>query len=793
MAVRQAGPDADSLIRAVDVKDDVMREARDHGHWPAFALFGVLVALAALDILLPDVALLPLLVIPVLASPIAGGPRLTAAILVTAVVVMLLIGASHDDFSAASSWLHLLILLAAGAVAVAFARLLARWRNRLEQREDEFRLLAENASDVVVRVGHDGGIDWVSPSITALLGWDPAALLGTRPWDLAHPDDRVALPPTLSRELSAAGIPSSAEARFAKADGTYLWLRVTSRSTPDGRSVVSGHLADDEVRARQSLSESQTRYRLLAENSMDLVISLDMHAQVQWVSPSVTSLLGYDPAELVGASGGVLIHPDDLSLLLDTATEAREGKAAVCRIRLLTKAGDERWTEAVPRGLYDDSGELFGGVIGVRDIDVEIRTRHALDHEIDFDALTGLAKRAVAVDRIDEVLRTRHAPGWALLCLGVDDMTTINQAYGYTAGDAVLKEVAERLTAAAGANDRVARIAGDEFVLLLRDIVGSTDAASQADRILAAVRGPVAVASTTVEVTACLGIAMATGESAEDLLRDSAAAMRQAGRKGRDRWEFLDGNVGTQTRQALEVRKSLREALAKGRIQPWLMPIVSLVDGRVSGYEALVRWILEDGTIRNPVDFLDIAERSGLIIAVDRVVLSRSLDALSSLQPGQSIAVNVSAASLASEGLGDSVRGELARTGAEPARLHLEVTETALLEVTHAMRDTMTSLAGLGISWWVDDFGTGFSSISHLRDLPIAGLKLDQTFTDGVTLTDSHSTRLAKGLAGLANGLGLLTIAEGVETFEQAQVLAEQGWQCGQGWLYGRAAPPQAA
>jgi diguanylate cyclase (GGDEF)-like protein len=489
------------------------------------------------------------------------------------------------------------------------------------------------------------------------------------------------------------------------------------------------------------------------------------------------------------------VKPEDLPVLLDAATEARAGRPASARIRLVRKDGTDRWVEAVPRGLYDDAGELVGGVIGVRDIADEVAARDALEHELDFDDLTGLAKRSVALERIQDILDTRRTEGWALLCAGVDGMTAVNQAYTYAAGDEVLQVVADRLVDVSGAADRVARIAGDEFVILMRDIVTPTDAANAAERILSAVRGPIDVGGpvdaggTTIDVTACVGIAIPADRDAESLLRDAAAAMRQAARKGSDTWEFLDGNVAAETRQVLAVQASLRDAVQDGRIQPWLMPVARLADGSVCGYEALVRWVHGDGSVTTPDAFLDVAERSGLILRIDRAILRQVVDALQTLPNDVPVAVNVSAATLSSGTFSEDVIRELSLSGQDPSRLHLEVTETALFHVTDAVQGTMRALADLGVAWWVDDFGTGFSSISHLRDLPISGLKLDQTFTAGITSGDSHASRLSQGLAGLANGLGLQTIAEGVETTAQARILTEHGWQMGQGWLYGRPAP----
>jgi diguanylate cyclase (GGDEF)-like protein/PAS domain S-box-containing protein len=659
----------------------------------------------------------------------------------------------------------------------------------LRSSEVRYRLLAENASDIVTLVAPDGLLVWMSPSVNRILGWDPAELIGSRPWNLIHPEDREAAAQSFAEASVPDRPPPPVELRFRSKDGNYVWLSAAAHRTDGGDFLVSYRRVEDQVRARRALSESEERFRLLAENAQDLVFSLDTHAIIQWVSPSSVGLLDYSPQELVGQFGGILIKPEDLPILLDTATEAREGQPATCRIRLLTKAGADRWVQATPRALYDHEGILIGGVIGVRDVHDEVLTRAALEHEVQFDGLTGLAKRPLALTRIQDILDTRQASGWALLCVGVDGMTAINQAYTHVAGDDVLRAVAGRLVDAVGAADRVARIAGDEFAVLMRDIVSSSDAANAAERILSLVRGPVRVADGHVDVTACLGIAFSDGQTADGLLRDATAAMRQAVAIGPNRWEFLDGNVGERSRETLRIQGALVEDIDRGRLVPWLMPIVDLHDGRVVGYEALVRWLQDDGTVLEPDTFLRIAESTGAILAIDRAMLAQVVDLLVTLPVDQHAAVNMSAATLASGGLASLVTDELARAGAAPRRLHLEVTETALLRLTDSVRHNMEQLASLGISWWVDDFGTGFSSISHLRDLPIAGLKLDQSFTRTLTLADTHATRLAQGLVGLAEGLGLATIAEGIETREQSQVLIGQGWQRGQGMLYGLAAP----
>ncbi len=393
--------------------------------------------------------------------------------------------------------------------------------------------------------------------------------------------------------------------------------------------LVIARNVSDRRRTEQRLELSERRLQLLANNSMDLVLSLDMHAVVDWVSPSVTRMLGYTPAQLEGQFGGILFHPDDLPLLLETAAEARAGQDSSCRLRMLSMSKETLWVEATPRTLVDDAGQLVGGVIGIRDITAEVAVRDDYRHAVDFDALTGLAKRSVALARVQDAIDTRSGLDWGLLCVGIDGMTAINEGYTYAAGDAVLVEVGQRLMAAAGAADRVARIAGDEFMVLTSDILSAEDAAAAAVELLRAVRGPVVVPGGHVDVTGCVGIALAGSHDAEELLRDATAAMRQAARRGPDRWQFLDGDIQTETRKRLAVRSALPKALADGRIRPWLMPIVRFSDGHVVGYEALARWQHRDGSIVAAEDFIEAAGRSALIVELDQAILAQALDLLS--------------------------------------------------------------------------------------------------------------------------------------------------------------------
>jgi len=223
-------------------------------------------------------------------------------------------------------------------------------------------------------------------------------------------------------------------------------------------------------------------------------------------------------------------------------------------------------------------------------------------------------------------------------------------------------------------------------------------------------------------------------------------------------------------------------------VHPWFQPIVSLENRKIRGYEALARWRRGDDTFVYPDDFIPIAEHTGLIVELDQTILWQALTSAADLPPDTHMAVNVSAATLLHHSLLSQVTSALAHTRVNPTRLHLEVTETSLFQLTDEVLSAMLELREIGVTWWVDDFGTGYSSVAHLRDLPVQGLKLDRSFTAAID-GRGEGEQLPRGLIGLAHGLGLDTVAEGVETAEQAAVLWRQRWDCGQGYFFGR---PQA-
>ena len=563
---------------------------------------------------------------------------------------------------------------------------------------------------------------------------------------------------------------------------------ITAVAAADGIAITWRDVTHT-YREQMVLAESERRYRLLADNTRDVILEADHNGRFVWVSDSVTAVLGWQPEEVLGRMGSEVIHPADRERARAEQHRVVPGNSVHLEFRVLCRDGSAKWMSVTAKAMAGPDGPHR--VAALRDIHTEVLAREELAHVMGHDPLTGVAARPVMIDHIEKGLAALAGEATlAVLCVGVDSLRAINDALTHAAGDLLLTTVAARIARAVGDDALIGRGTGDEFVVVLPRLELDTDAGAAADAIRAEVHQPTQVLGRTIEPTVSVGIASGGRDaSAQRLVRDASLAMRQAKLNGRNRCEYSSPALAESAQRRLSLVSAIRAGLAVGEFVPFFQPITTIDDpGSVIGYEALVRWLRPDGTVVSPAEFLPVAERTALMPALDSVVLRSALGTLAVLQRPTHMSVNASSATLIQPDYADEVLAALAQFDIPGDRLHLEITETALLEVTDKVLADMRRLAAAGVQWYVDDFGTGYSSISHLRDLPISGLKLDISFTRGIRRGDATSIQLAKALAGLAEGLQLDTVAEGIETEVEARILSAQGWRHGQGWLYGRPA-----
>ena len=426
--------------------------------------------------------------------------------------------------------------------------------------------------------------------------------------------------------------------------------------------------------------------------------------------------------------------------------------------------------------------------------------RAELTEQATHDALTGLPNRGLLVSRIDQALAQAVRSGrcTAVLFVDVDRFRQINDTQGHATGDLVLRRVAAQLMTALRPMDTVARLGADEFVVLAPEVDDHLHAAAIGARLVDTLcRRPEAPADTG-PVTVSVGIAVSDGGrgDAEVLLNEADMAMYRAKSLGGGRAETFDAALGLQVRRRLMALHMLQSALDDDRVIAYYQPVVDLASGRVAGFEALARMIEEDGCVLPPAGFIPVAEDSGLVVPVGTRILDLACREAASWRPHEAgggrstIAVNLSPRQFERGDLATVVGDVLERTGLAPERLHLEITETAIIEIQPDILRQLGQIRDLGVEVGLDDFGTGYASLTHLRRLPVTFVKIDRTFVQGLG-TDAEDDRIVSTVVELTANLGLRSIAEGVETHQQLDQLRSLGCDQAQGYLFARPHPAE--
>ncbi len=443
---------------------------------------------------------------------------------------------------------------------------------------------------------------------------------------------------------------------------------------------------------------------------------------------------------------------------------------------------------------YDDLVVSFedGSLATVCVADLFAELSHARAFDALHDGLTGLANRTRFLDRLShaQACVSQWGGGFAVLFIDLDDFKTINDGLGHDIGDEVLIAVAARLREAVGAEDTVARLGGDEFVAIVGGVTTSTDAAAIAVRVVAAMAQPVRVGEETVSVSASVGAVLSTSGDCEELLRNADLAMYAAKRRQKGGYAFYESRMHRQALTRLELRSQLEGALDRDEFALVYQPIVELSGEEIVGVEALLRWCRPGREVVGPVDFIPLAEETGLIVPIGRWVLReacRQAERWARGRPGHKplgVAVNISPRQLQDPAIVDDVSRALADSGLDPSGLTLEITEGVFVDDMDTALERLGELKRLGVSLALDDFGAGFSSLGYLSRMPIDILKLDKAFI--AELGNEQERGLASGVVALARSLGIDTVAEGVEHADQVRELQAAGCKLAQGYFFAR-------
>ena len=570
-----------------------------------------------------------------------------------------------------------------------------------------------------------------------------------------------------------------------------LCRAVETLSTQVSLAIERLVLSDDLHQRR-----GEARFRSLVHNSSDVITVVDADSTVRYHTPSARPVLGYGTDELLGTRLLDLVHPDHVSLALALFDEASMGVGPVA---LRARRADGSWVdvEAIGDNLLGDPN-VGGIVVTLRDVSVRKELERTLTHQAFHDSLTGLANRALFVDRVEHALRRRGriAHEVAVLFLDLDDFKTVNDSLGHAVGDELLGGVASRLDGSLRPADTTARLGGDEFAILLEGMAGIDDAFVAAQRLLDSLREPFTLEGKAVDVHASVGIAFADGDTlgSEALLRNADIAMYMAKSANKGSYEVFEPHMHDAAMRRLDVMADLQRAVENGDFVLHYQPIVTLDTRRVVGFEALVRWQHPVRGLLGPAEFIPLAEETNLILPLGRWVLEHACRQARSwhTQLGTTMSVNLSQKQLAQPGLEDEVSEILRHTGVAPGAITLEITESVVMHDVDRTVALLARLRRLGVRVAIDDFGTGYSSLAVLRQLPIDVLKIDKAFVDGVGC-NSEDSMLVGTVIELARGLGLETVAEGIEHEDQVERLRELRCSLGQGYFFARPLPARTA
>jgi predicted signal transduction protein with EAL and GGDEF domain len=513
------------------------------------------------------------------------------------------------------------------------------------------------------------------------------------------------------------------------------------------------------------------------------------------------------------------IHPDDRARVMEASVKAsKTGRGKRLEYRIRHKDGSWRFLESTASAIRSPQGEINGLVIVNRDITDRKRAEEKLAHQSFHDGLTGLPNRALFLDRLQRAttLSRRHPDfKFAVLFIDIDEFKVFNDSLGHAAGDTLLIQIAQRLTACLRSVDTIsrprvkedaelfvgestlARPGGDEFTVLIEELRDPSDAIRVAERIQQRLAIPFDSNDQEIVLSVSIGIAFSSigALEAQDILRDAEIAMYRAKNTGKARCEVFDHAMHTSAIKRLQLETGLRRALELKQFRVYYQPIVSLRNDQIVGFETLSRWQRPEGLVM-PGEFIAVADETGIILPINRQLLYEACQQLRSWQaqfpsdPPLAVNVNITPKQFAQPDLASQIGKALQETGLDPRCVNLEITETIAMSDADRSAIVLSELKELGVRLDIDDFGTGYSSLSRLQHFPVDRLKIDRSFISRID-TDVETHEIVRIIVMLAHGLGLEVVAEGVETQMQADMLKHLDCELAQGYLYSRPVPSE--
>lgn len=562
--------------------------------------------------------------------------------------------------------------------------------------------------------------------------------------------------------------------------------------------AIERELREAEIRRLGRLAEDRVRILSSAvQQSPVSVVITNPTGIIEYVNPKFEQMTGYSAEEAVGREFGFMqINAEDGTAMAALRAHIKDGtewRGEFCSIR---RDGQTFWEYVSISPLRDERSQISHFIIIKEDITVRRSYEERLLRQAHYDDLTGLANRVLMLERLNAAIEhaARNNSQAALICIDLDRFKNVNDSFGHSRGDEVLKESAARLSSCVGYRDTLARMGGDEFIIILAETNDGADSQKVAEKIISIFSQPFQVADKEYTVTASIGIAHYPydGTYASILQRNADLAMYKAKELGRNRFHLYSEEINTQLMERLELEERLQTVAMRNELELHYQPICSMLKNQIIGFEALVRWRQSDGSLWMPGHFIPVAEDIGVIQEIDKWVMETACREAAPLmrQSNQPLrlSLNVSPKQLQIPDYANFVMQQLAANQISPTQLELEVTERVIMQSDHQTQVNIDDLCKLGIRLSIDDFGTGYSSLAYLQKFPFKTLKIDRSFVSQIC--DNRNTqRLVDTIITMAHGLEMEIVAEGIESKKQWQQLQQQGCDNAQGYYISRPIP----
>ncbi|WP_392891576.1 EAL domain-containing protein [Pseudomonas migulae] len=685
----------------------------------------------------------------------------------------------------------------------------------LRDSEQRYRMLAESISDVIFSTDSKLSLNYVSPSVQAVLGYD-ADWIFQNGWQttIANPQQLSGIYSLMDRVSKALGKPEQlALLRSQVQTQLFLFdcLRADGRKIPielrlvlvwDEHGAFEGVLGVGRDISQQRRAEKDLRMAATVfEHSTSAILITDPAGYIVQANEAFSRVSGYAVEQVLDQLPNMLtVDEQQDAHLRYVLKQLNQHSTWEGEVWLKRRNGEHYPAWVGITAVLDDEGDLASYVCFFSDISERKASEQRIHRLAYYDALTHLPNRTLFQDRLHTALQSaERQKSWVVLMfLDLDRFKPINDSLGHAAGDRMLKEMATRLLGCVDDDDTVARMGGDEFTLLLQPRINREIALNRAihvaEQILASLVKPFVLEGREFFVTASIGIALSPQDGSElsQLMKNADTAMYHAKERGKNNFQFYQADMNASALERLELESDLRHALEQDEFVLYYQPQFSGDGKRLTGAEALLRWRHPRRGLVPPADFIPVLEELGLVVDVGDWVLTEACRQLKTWHQAKvrvpKVSVNISARQFSDGQLGTRIATILKETGLPPACLELELTESILMrEVSEAMQ-ILAGLKNLGLSIAVDDFGTGYSSLNYLKQFPIDVLKIDRTFVDGLP-SGEQDAQIARAIIAMAHSLNLAVIAEGVETHEQLDFLREHGCDEVQGYLFGRPMP----